>query len=135
MGALSVVIPGLFAFPGSGGQDPSHTHVVIGSTPAERARALVRHLLRERAGIDSPPLAALSITEAFDATPHVRVFSVRRDDGCAPAVFARDAGGATLAPATWRIPAPVPTPRVRMYLTLGHAQTASPIPEPPPRYA
>ncbi len=133
--AVSLVILGLFAFPGSGGQDPYHIHVVIGSTPAERARALAQHLLRERAGIDSPPPAAVSITEAFDATTRVRVFSVRRDGGCAPAVFARDAGGATLASATWRIPAPAPAPRIRMCLPLGCPQTAPSIPEPPPRYA
>jgi hypothetical protein len=44
--AVSLVILGLFAFPGSGGQDPYHIHVVIGSTPANAPGSIPRRLLR-----------------------------------------------------------------------------------------
>jgi hypothetical protein len=130
---LQVFLAGLFAFPGSAGQDPYHVHIVLGGTPAERARALTRHLLDEREGIDDafPPEASPGGGQA-DAIG-VHVFSVRGSNDVGPAVFSTEGSGALLAATVPQIPVPADVSWVRVPVSLSASQTAPFLLDPPPR--
>lgn len=125
---------GLFAFPTSAGMDPSHSHIVVGGTPAERARALASHLVREREGVatgESPAAPSTAGRPGF----RVRVFSLRGHNDAGPAVLSLESGGAVLQTAIPHIPVPSQTvrriacsPRVAPHTTVS-------TPDPPPRRA
>lgn len=125
---------GLFAFPTSAGMDPSHSHIVVGGTPAERARALASHLLRERERIESgePPAA---LATAGQPGVGVRVFSLRGNDDAGPAVLSLETGGAALQSVIPQIP--VPSQNVRFIASARRVvpHTAVATPDPPPRRA
>jgi hypothetical protein len=132
LGALCALLVGLFAFPGSGGQDPYHTHIVIGGTSAERARALALHLLHEREGIDVE-VAVGSDADGRTGSAGVHVYSIRTNDG-GPAVLSMEAGGAVLLVAAPPVPAPSRAPWVATYPQVGIPQVAPPTLDPPPRH-
>lgn len=132
LGVLCMMLPGLFAFPTSAGQDPYHIHIVVGGTRADRARALASHLLRERKGIDDaePPTAPSTLGRTGSG---VRVFSLRGNDDGGPAVLSLESGGAILQAAVPQVPVPSQTDRYIASPLLGVPQTALATPDPPPR--
>jgi len=101
---------GIFAYPGTGGLDPRHTHIVIGGTAAERARALARHLLRERAAVnDAVPFVGL--TGGAQGLLEVLVYSIRQGNNSGPALVAVTVPGGALAAAHADVGAPSEGPR------------------------
>ncbi len=132
LGVVGVMLLGLFAFPTSAGQDPYHFHLVIGGTPASRARALVSHLLRQREGIDDaePPGPSAAGAHGF---PDVRVFSLRENDDGGSAVLSLESGGAALQATVPTIAVPSQTVWSLASPLLGVPQTALATPDPPPR--
>ncbi len=131
LGVLCVMLLGLYAFPGSAGQDPYHIHIVIGGTPAERARALVFHLLHEREGIDTAELPLMP--GSAGRFPGVHVFSVHGTDTGGAAVLSAETSGAVLLAAIPQVPVPSQTSWTPPFPLAGIPQTAPPTPEPPPR--
>ncbi len=132
LGVLGVMLLGLFAFPTSAGQDPYHIHLVIGGTPASRARALVSHLLRQREGIDDAELPGPSAAGAREFSD-VRVFSLRKNDDSSSAVLSLESRGAALQATVPTIAVPSQTIWSPACPLLGVPQTALAMPDPPPR--
>jgi hypothetical protein len=136
LGLPCVLALALFAFPGGGGADPRHVHIVVGGTPAERARALALHLLYEHGGIDdvTAPIVP-SAARAVRAGAAARVLSIRGNGDGGSAVLTVGRSGSILLAAGPRVPAAPSWSRV----THGPASRGPhPVlfaPDPPPRHA
>jgi hypothetical protein len=125
---LGVFLAGLLA---SGGAepDPYHAHLVIGGTPAERARALAAHLRHEAAGTHDRPVFG----EAAPApSSGVRVFSLH---GQADHSAVWSGGGIVdfLAPAPASLYPPRPAFADRLLPPAATPNTAPLASDPPPR--
>ena len=132
LGVLGVMLLGLYAYPGSAGQDPYHAHIVVGGTPAGRARALVFHILHEREGIDDAELP-MALGAGWTGLAGVRVISIRGNDGGGAAVLNTQTSGAVLLAAIPQVPAPSQSAWTMASPSSGAPQTALPTPDPPPR--
>lgn len=132
-GLLALLAGGLFTFPSTAGHDPYHAHIVVGGTPAARARALARHLLREREGTDNgePPAAPGVVGGVM--FPGVRVISIRGTDSGGPAVLSVQGSGTAALAGIPQIPAPVRAWRVVTHRSSRVLETSVPAPDPPPR--
>ena len=132
LGVSCIVFLGLVAFPGGAGRDPHHVHLVVGGTPAERARALALHLVRERAGVDggTPPPATPAAERTGSAG--ARVFSLRGNGG-GPAVLSVGRSGAVLNAAAHLMPVPSQASRAAAYSPSRVPHIVPSTPDPPPR--
>jgi hypothetical protein len=131
-----VVAVALFAYPG-GGADPHHVHIVVGGTPAERAKALALHLLQERNGIDGerPPAVPAYARPAAHTRTGARVLSIRQNGDGGLAVLTIDRSGFVVLAAVPCVPAASSRSRVASATPLRITHAVRFNPDPPPRRA
>jgi hypothetical protein len=145
-GAPVLVVLALFLAsvldPAAVDRDPEHTHVVVGGTPAEQARALAAHTQRAHASEMLHRRLPGEQTARDARTPWARatgeesagaiVLSVRSGEASASSVVGLTGGGlVATATGAFRVsPAVAPLEPARMLMSSG---TTPSIPDPPPR--
>jgi len=121
---------------GGGERDPLHDHIVIGGTPADRARALAAHLSGTApASEGGTAIFGETVAALPGRSAQVQVFVVTTPGDSGPAVLSGGGAIALLAQAPIRFVTPTSKPASSAACTLGAPQRDLSTSEPPPRPA